>query len=84
MQAGRCKDRTQTCRKGLWGTDGWEAGHEPAMCPNSQESQPYSGLHQKKCGHQGERGDLLCIAEASTGVLRPDVESSYRRDVDML
>lgn len=55
------------------------AGHEPAMCPHSQESQPYSGLHQEKNGQQGKGGDcvpLLCTDEISPGVVCPDVESS--------
>jgi len=49
------------------------------MCPRSPESQPYPGLHQKKCDQQGEGGDpapLLGSGEASPGVLCPDVESS--------
>ena len=48
------------------------------MCP---ESQPYPGLHQKKCGQQGRGGDpapLLCVGDASPAVLHPDVESSVR------
>ena len=36
---------------------GWEAGHEPAMCPHSPECQPYPGLHQKKRGQQSKGGD---------------------------
>ena len=58
---------------------GWEAGHEPAVCPCSPESQPHPGLHLKKCGQQVNGSDpapLLCADEASPGVLRPDVESS--------
>ena len=31
VQAGGCKDRAQPCQKGLGGTGGWEAGHEPAV-----------------------------------------------------
>jgi len=54
VQAGGCKDKIQTYQKGLGSTDGWQAGHEPAMCPHSPESQPYPGLHQKKRGHQVE------------------------------
>jgi len=43
--------------KSTWGTGGWEAGHEPAMCPHSPESQPDPGLHEKKCGQQVKGGD---------------------------
>ena len=63
------------------GTGGWEAGREPAMCPYSPESQPYPGLHQKKCGEKVKRGDpalLFCTCEASLGVLHLDVESSVQ------
>jgi len=35
--------------KGPGGTGGWQAGHEPAMCPCSLESHPYPGLYQKTC-----------------------------------
>jgi len=48
------------------------------MCPHSPKSQLYPGLHQKKCGQQGERGDpapLLHKGEASPGVLCPDAQS---------
>jgi len=50
-----------------------------AFC--SPESQLYPGLHQKKRGQQGEGGDaafLLCTVETSSGVLRPDEESSVQ------
>jgi len=30
--------------KDLGGTDGWQAGYEPTMCPRSPESPPYPGL----------------------------------------
>ena len=67
-----------------WDTGGWEAGHEPAMCPSSPESQLYPELHKKKCGQQGQRGDpapLLYTIETSSGVLCPDVEFSVM-DID--
>ena len=51
------------------------------MCPHSPESQLYSGLHQMNCGQQVEGGDsapLLRSDETSSGVLRPDVESSVQ------
>ena len=51
------------------------------MCLHSPESQLHPGLHQKKCGQQGDGGDpasLLCTGEASTGVLCPDVQSSVQ------
>ena len=78
VQAGGCKDGGKPCQKGSGGTDRWQAGYESTMHPCSPESQPYPGLHQKKCGQQGEGGDpipLLCIGETSPGVLCPDVES---------
>ena len=52
------------------------------MCPPSPENQPYPGRHQKKRGQQVQGGDpapLLCAAEASPGVLHPDVESSVQK-----
>ena len=52
------------------GSGGWQAGHEPAMCPCSPESQSYPGLHQKIRGQQGKGGDpapLLCT-------VRPQLE----------
>ena len=71
----------QGCQKRPGGNGGWQAGHEPAMCPHSPESQPDLGLHQKKYGQQGEGGDpvpLLCAGETSPAVLHPDVEFSVR------
>ena len=70
---------SSTLPKKTWG--GWQAGNKPAVCTHSPESQPYPGLHQKKCGQQGEGGDpasLLCAGETSPGVLCPDVESSIQ------
>ena len=58
-----------------------KAGHEPAVCPHSPESQLYPGLHQRKSGEQVEGGDpapLLCSGETSPGVLHPDVEFSVQ------
>jgi len=40
------------------GTGGWEAGHEPAMCPHSPNSQLYPGLCQKNRGQQVELKNL--------------------------
>jgi len=76
---GGCKDRAKPCQKGPGSIGGWEAGHDPAMCSHSPESQSYPGLHQKHHGQQGKGGDpvpLLCTGETSPGVLHSDVESS--------
>jgi len=73
--------KVQPCQKGFGGNGGWKTGCEPTVCPRSTESQPYPGLHQKKCGQQVEGGDpapLLCTDETSPGVLHPDVESSVQ------
>ena len=54
------------------GTNGWQAGHEPAVCPHRPESQLHPGLHQKMCDRHVEGGDpapLLCASEVSPGVL---------------
>ena len=67
--------------KKTWGTGGWEARHEPVMCPRSPESQQYLEPHQKKSGQQVEGGDpapLLCAGKASPGVPHSDVESSVQ------
>ena len=64
-----------------------EAEHEPTMCPLSSESQLYPGLHQKKCGQQGKRGDpalLLCTGETYLECCIQTWSSQYRRDVDLL
>jgi len=74
VQAGIGKHWAQPFWKGLEGTGGWEAGHEPSVCPHNPESQLYPGLHQKQRGHQVEGDDpatLLCASEASPEVPRP-------------
>ena len=51
------------------------------MCPCNPESQPYPGLHQKKCGQQVKGGDpdpFLCSGETSFGGLHPGVKSSVQ------
>ena len=46
--------------KKSWGTSGWEAEYELAMCTHSPESQLYPGLHQK-CVLKVKRDDpALC------------------------
>ena len=47
--------------------------------PSRPENQPYPGLHQKKQVKGGDPAPLLCAAEASPGVLHPDVESSVQK-----
>ena len=62
-------------------TGEWEAGHEPAMCPHSPESQQYPGLCQGRHGQQVKGGDpapLLCTGESMLGALCPGVESSVQ------
>ena len=64
--------------KRTWGHWWMAAGHEPAVC---SESQSYPGLHPKQRGQQGKGGDpapLLCAGETSPGVLHPDVKSSVQ------
>ena len=61
----------------------------PGMCIRSPGSQPYSGLHQNKCGQQGEGGDpasLLCNGEYLEYCIlmwspqyRGDMDTSRRR-----
>ena len=49
------------------------------MCARSPESQPYPGLHQKKCGQQVEGGDsspLLHSRKTPPSVLCPALEPS--------
>ena len=66
--------------KDLGGTGGWEAGHEPAMCPRSPESQLYPGLHQKQHGQQGEGRDpapVLCFLTLVHIIQKGEQESSF-------
>ena len=58
---------------------GWKAGHEPAMCTRSPESQPYPGLHQKMHGQQvmgRDSAPLVHSGETLPGVLHPALEPS--------
>ena len=74
-----------TLIKKTWGAAGWQAGHEPAVCLYSPESQPDPGLHPKQCGQQGEGGDPAPLLWA----VRPHLEyciqmwRQYRRDMDL-
>jgi len=57
------------------------------VCTCSLEVQLCSGLHEKGGGQQGEGGDyapLLSSCEAPPGVLRPDLGTQYRKDVELL
>jgi len=81
IQSGGGIDRAQFYQKGLQGPGGWQAGHEPAVCLCSPESQLYPGLHPKKRGQQHKGGDstlLPCTGRASSGVLHPHVEPSVQ------
>ena len=63
------------------------AGHEPAVCPHSPESQLCPGLHPKQCGQQGEGGDpapLLCGVRPLLEYCVQMWSPQYRRDVDLL
>ena len=67
--------------KRTWGAGGWQAGHQPTMCPHSPADQPYSGPHQKMRGQKITGGDpapLLCAGETSPGLLHLDIESSVQ------
>jgi len=73
----RLGDEGIESREGLGGTDRRKAGHEPAVCARSPESQTCSGLHQEKRGQQVEVGDsasLLCSGEIPPGVLHPALD----------
>ena len=56
-------DERIECSPAKWsgGTGRCQAGHESAMCPCNPESQLYLGLHQKKCGQQGEGGGEVIL-----------------------
>ena len=48
------------------------------VCPCNPDSQPYPGLHQKKCDQRVEEGDPVPIfytGEISPGILCPDMGS---------
>ncbi|KAK4827726.1 LOW QUALITY PROTEIN: hypothetical protein QYF61_021026 [Mycteria americana] len=53
----------------------------------SPESQPYPGLHQKRCGQQVEGGDsapLLCSGDTSPAVLHPAWSPQHKKDMELL
>jgi len=73
--------------KDLWILVDGKSAHKPAMCARSPEGQLYPGLHQEKCGQQGEGGDsapLLCSGETPPGVLHPALEPSAQESTDLL
>jgi len=79
-RSGGMKGLSTALPKKIWGYWWMAAGHEPAVCPCSPESQPYPGL-LKEAWPAG-RGRCYCPSalrcETSTGVLCPDVESSVQ------
>ena len=63
------------------------AGHEPALCLHSPESQLHPGLHQKKHGQQGKGGDpapLLCMVRSHLEYCVQIWSPQYRRDMELL
>ena len=57
IQAGGWSDWEHPWGEGLGSAGGQKAGHKPAMCLHSPESQPYPGLRQKQRGQQAKGGD---------------------------
>lgn len=56
-----------------------KAGHEPAMCTYSPESQPNPRLHQRKHNKEVKGGDsafLLCSGATLPGMLYSALEPS--------
>jgi len=62
-QAGGWMDGEQPCQGGLGGAGEGKAGHEPAVCARSPESQPCPGLHPQQCGHRA-REEILPLCPA--------------------
>ena len=76
VQAGWRVAQEQPWGKGLGGTGGAEAQHEPATCTCSPESQLYPGVHQEKCGQQVERGDSAPLLHSHWDPTRSPASSS--------
>jgi len=75
------------CREVFGGSGGWKTVREPAVRPCSPGGQHYPGLHQKRGGQHGERGNcppLLCLYEATSIVLCPSLSLQYKKHVELL
>jgi len=63
------------------------AGHEPALCLHSHESQPHAGLHPKLSSQQVTVGDpapLICTVRPHRECCVQTWNPQYRRDTELL
>ena len=81
-----------------WGMKAWStalprrwwwmaAGHEPALCLHSHESQPHAGLHPKLSSQQVTVGDpapLICAVRPHWECCIQIWSPQYRRDTELL